>query len=293
MNPSQEELLREAAALAYERAPTLCPRDPAAGKCVLSHRIWPALRLLGLAVTPEHHAAFLTRALQRASSRTGSSPRVLLSGASDFALLAIVLGALRARGLSPRVKVVDRCDTALLLNRLYAGRTGEAIDTERSDILDYVPKERFDIICTHGFLSYFPSAQRHGLAAKWLQLLHPGGSAILVNRLRPAPARASGFAPGDSARYVAEVERRAASLDRPLPMATQELAKLAAQQATDGVPAYPLRSEAELREVFSGAGFVIEQLASEALPADSQSSISGVAVPGDAPYAQLIARKPG
>ena len=53
------------APLALERAPGLCRVDPQSGEsCAWNHGLWQILRLLGLVLTPAHHAAFFRAALQ-------------------------------------------------------------------------------------------------------------------------------------------------------------------------------------------------------------------------------------
>ena len=156
----EDEALEEAARLARDEAPSLCRADAAGGTCAWHHGLWPTLRLLGLVTEPALHGEFLRGAL---AAVAGKAPRVLLSGAADHALLAQVLAAFASRTL--RITVLDICETPLLLNRWYAGRAGVAIETCRSDILDYAAPRAFDAICTHAFLGNFDAARARAFAA--------------------------------------------------------------------------------------------------------------------------------
>lgn len=269
---SPDEALEDAARLARQQAPALCRRDAASGtSCDWHHGLWPTLRLLGLVTAPALHGEFLRTAL---AAIAGEHPRVLLSGAADHALLAQVLAAFGAR--RPAVTVLDICDTPLLLNRWYAGRAGTSVDTRRSNILDFEEPEPFDAVCTHAFLGNFDTAQRAALAAKWHALLRPGGKVVTVNRLRPGhEAQWIAFSVEQVWAYRARVEEAAQARALQIPRLGKATERYASRQTI-----FPLGSAAELRALFEGAGFAIEQLSVATLPS---------MVPAGDSYAQLIA----
>lgn len=248
--------------------------------------------MMGLAMSAELHRNFFMRALGAEFSRREGETRVLVSGASDHALPAIVFDAAQAVGRAAGVTVVDRCATPLAVNRWYAQSAQVNLATVQSDILEYEDSEGFDIICTHSFLSFFTAEQRDALAAKWMRLLRPGGVAITVNRLRQDSARSAGFSAEDGARYEAEVRRRALAMQDLMPASADEIARLAAEQAAMPGGAQAIRSQEEFRGIFERAAFVVEEFVCQPLPAPVQTEIWGLGIPSDAPYMQIIARKP-
>jgi len=276
-----DEALEEAARLAREQAPALCRRDAAsANSCDWHHGLWPTLRLLGLVTAPALHGDFLRTAL---AGVAGERPRVLLSGAADHALLAQALAAFGAR--RPGITVLDICDTPLALNRWYAERLGTSVDTRRANILEFEAAQPFDAVCTHAFLGNFDTAQRVALAAKWHALLRPGGKVVTVNRLRPGlEAQWIAFSVEQVWAYRARVEDAAKERALQLPRLGQAAEAYASRQSV-----FPLGSATQLRALFEGAGFHIEQLSVATLPAAVRQQVSAPTVPGGDSYAQLIA----
>jgi SAM-dependent methyltransferase len=246
--------------------------------------------LLGLALSPVYHQEFFQRALDRMQPR-GEPLRVLVSGAADYAMLAQVVAALRRRAMPFTATVLDLCETPLALNGWYAGRVGVPIETHRGDILDYLPAEPFDGICTHSFLALFPIDRRPVLLAKWRELLRPGGLAITVNRVRPGHAAARvGFAAQEVDAYCETVRAKALAFGPSLGVDPDELAREARRYALEQ-RFYPLRSAGELRGLFEQAGFRVDEL--ECAPIDPAARASGTAptVPGTAEYLRIIATR--
>lgn len=276
-----DEALEEAARLAREQAPSLCRRDAATGdSCAWHHGLWPTLRLLGLVTAPALHGEFLRTAL---AGVAGERPRVLLSGAADHALLALVFAAFVER--RPEVTVLDLCDTPLLLNRWYAERVGASIATRRSNILEFEEQQPFDVICTHAFLGNFDAAQRVALAAKWRALLRPGGKVVTVNRLRPEhDAQWIAFSVDQVWSYRARVEEAARARALPIPRLGRAAESYASRQTI-----FPLGTAAELRALFEAAGFELEQLSIATIAPVARREVDAPTVPGGDDYAQLIA----
>ena len=281
MGTHQSGNLKQAAALARERAPALCRRDPKTGKrCDWNHGLWPTLRLLGIVTEPALHGEFLCSAL---ASLAGERPRVLLSGAADHALLEQVLAAFAGR--SPEITVLDLCETPLMLNRWCAERAGIAIETRVSNILDYAEQRPYDAICTHAFLSYFDRAQRAALVSKWRALLRPGGKVITVNRLRPgSKAHWIAFSTDQVWAFRERVEAAARAQGLEFPRLGRAAENYASRQAI-----FPLASEEELRELFEGGGFEVEALTLDAVAPAARLPVSVPTVPSGERYARLIA----
>ena len=288
------EPLELSAPLARRLAPQLCQRDPATGSdCSWNHGFWQYLRLMGLNTTPEHQADFFRRAFDAVSSGDGSghAPRVLVSGAADYSMLAHVLAAFHVRGLKPDVTVIDRCDTPLFLNRWYAERASAGIETRRCDILDYANSLPFDAVCTHSFLGLFAPDRRIELLAKWRELLRPGGLAITVMRVRDAdPAKRIGFTAAEAQSFCAAVLRAAQDMRASLQVDPLDLARQAAIYASRQA-VWPVGSSESMRKLFLDAGFSVDHLAVTRVAGGRASEVQGPTTPGAAEYAQIVARR--
>jgi hypothetical protein len=101
------EDLRQLAAEAYNLARRQC------GSCINFHLLWPYLRLAkasGGDVDEPLFRGALTRLL------SGCNQKVLIAGAADTGLLAVVA---RAADSCSEIIIVDRCDTPLELCRRF------------------------------------------------------------------------------------------------------------------------------------------------------------------------------
>ena len=283
------EPLELSAPLAWRLAPQLCRKDPATGEnCAWCHSIWQYLRLMGLASTPSHHADFYRRAFESVTGGDGA-PRVLVSGAAADSMLAQVLAICRARGIEPAVTVVDACETPLALNRWYAARAAAGIECSRCDILEYAAGAPFDAVCTHSFLVQFSPAERIRLLAKWWQLLRPGGAVITVTRVRAtAGAQRVGFSPEQAQAFRATVLGKAEAMRATLQVEPGELAH-AAEIYMNGQRPWPVRSHAEIRQLFENCGFRVDELSDAPGAAAAAQQPEGPAVPGSGERAQIIA----
>jgi hypothetical protein len=280
-----EEPLEESAPLAWRLAPQLCYTDPASGEnCAWIHGLWQYLRLMGLVTTPQHHAEFYRKAFSAVTNGL-SSPRVLISGTADYSMLAHVLAAFRGR--EPRITVADRCDTPLRLNQWYAARLACEIRTRRCDILELADDDPYDVVCTHSFLGQFSPLRRVELLGKWRQLLCPGGLAITVNRIRPSASPAQlGFAP-DQARAFRDVVMRKARALRLDPVELAEKAEIYTKQNR----IHSVRSGEEIRMLFEGSGFRVEQLSCASVAKGGNGRVNGPTMLGTADYASVVATR--
>lgn len=275
------EDLEQAAALARERAPGLCRRDPNTGaSCDWNHGLWPTLRLLGIVTEPALHGEFLRSAL---ASLEGERPRVLLSGAADHALLEQALAALVGR--TPEITVLDLCETPLMLNRWFAERAGIGIETRRSDILGFGDQQPFDAVCTHAFLGNFDQAQRVALVAKWRALLRPGGRVITVNRLRPgSEPQWIAFSTDQLWAFRDRVEEAGKARGLHFPRLGRAAEAYAGRRAI-----FPLQSAENLRTLFEEGGFDIASLTLSVIDPARRQAFNVPTVPSGDSYAQLIA----
>ena len=173
------EPLLESARLAARLAPSTCTRTPAS--CAWYHALYPLLRVLGLAATPERHTDFYDEVFRRLAA--DGCRRVAITGTADTCMLAHVLRPFLAAAIRPAVTVVDRCATPLALCRTYAEGAGFALETEVADMLAWRPEEPFDVVTTHAFIGMFPHDKQPVLLRRWAEALRPGGVLVSVARV--------------------------------------------------------------------------------------------------------------
>ncbi|MBI4189915.1 MAG: class I SAM-dependent methyltransferase [Betaproteobacteria bacterium] len=287
-----DEPLSLSAPLAWQMAPRLCRKDPVTGEdCSWNHGFWQILRLMGMITTPEHHREFFARACA-AITCSESRPRILISGAADYSMLAHLLAAFRACGIAPAVTAVDLCETPLHLNRWYADRRPVALETKCCDILDYRAAQAFDAVCSHSFLGQFAPAQRTVLIERWRQLLRPGGTVFTVNRLRPAASSAwVGFSPEQQETFRETVLSKVGALRGIVDIAEHEIASYAEIYAKRQ-GAFPIHSREEVLDLFERGGLRLDHLVCAPVTAGPRDGVSGPTTPGGAEYACIIARRP-
>jgi SAM-dependent methyltransferase len=251
----REDLLREALEVhAIAASHCTAPGQP---ECGWYHASLPTLRLLGVFDSPGSDDDFLLPAFSAELAR--GATRILVSGCADAAMLARIAACLPAGG-EHEIVVLDRCRTPLELCRDYADRHGLAIQTVRSDILDY-QAEPFDLVCTHSFLSFFDGAGRDRLARVWWRLLRPGGCAITAQRVRIGAAPALiGYGEAEALALAEDAARRAAERE-PETGLSVSAARACADAWTRNYFAHVIGSEADLRAPFAAAGFLLEHCA--------------------------------
>ena len=283
--------LEESAPIARRLAPELCRNDPDTGRsCAPSHGLWQYLRLLGLALSPEHHRELFQRALDGVAA-PAEPVRVLVSGAADYAMLAHVLAAFGRRGVKVAATVLDLCETPLALNRWYAERVAQPLETHCGDILEYSPRERFDVVCTHAFFAMIPARQRPALLGKWHALLRPGGIAVTVNRVRPDNSAAQvSFGEDEVLAFREAVRARARAFGPALGIDPDALA-LDAEHYARRQHFHPVRSAEEIGALFEQAGFALDHLSVAPIAQGKQAGIAGPTVPGTADYLRVIAKR--
>jgi hypothetical protein len=289
--PQIEEPILQSAPLARRVAPELCRMDPATGEnCSWYHGFWQYLRALGLITTPEHHSEFFREAFG-AVAGASAHPRILVSGAADYSILAHVLWACRQHRAQPSITVIDMCETPLFLNRWYAERVGCDVATHRADVLEFEAPEAFHAICAHSFFGRFLPESRVSLAAAWHRLLKPGGAAIAVNRVRSGAARDRvGFSPEQARAFRDNVVNKALGMAGTLAAAPLELARQAEAYAARH-RVYPVHSEEEIRAFFESGGLRVERLTQRAVSKAVDRGVGGPTTLEGAGYACVIGRK--
>lgn len=282
-----DELVRTAP-LAWRASASLCNTDVAAGHdCRWYHGPWQYFRALGLVTTAAVHEQWL-RATLAGLLRDGNHRRVLVSGSTDYAMLAIVLDACADARTTADVTVVDMCGTPLFLCEECARARGATIRTRRANILDYTDEQPFDIVVTHAFLGYFDDTRRQALTRRWHALLRPGGAAVTVQRLRPGhPPGLARFSPAQAAAFRDDARIAAERHPKRIDITADALAAAAAQFAERFV-SHPVRTPDELRALFVNAGFTPSVLE---VHGNRAASAGGPSVPDQAGYAFLVATR--
>lgn len=206
------DLTQRAATLATRWAPAFCGSDGSGDDCSWYHAAWPMLRGLGVLQGVDGDADFFRRAIAE-SAMPGQ--RVLITAAADQAILALVLDAFRSRDCEPQVTVVDRCPTALALNRWYGRWHHARVATQCADITGYASPTGFDLITTHSILSFIPDALRPRLYANWRSLLRSGGRLVIAQAVRPDAVEGAvrAFDADEVDRFVARADARAGLRD--------------------------------------------------------------------------------
>lgn len=286
------EPLIEMAALARRLAPTVCAVGPTpAEHCAWYHGFWPTLRVLGLAKACGGHAPFLHDTLATLAMQGGFS-RVLVCGAADHGLTAIVLNAWSCAGAHPSLTVLDRCGTPLELARAYAVRAGAAITAVRADALDLDDRRTFDLIIANSFLGYFDAPARARLFARWARSLRRGGRVVLTNRLRPATGPDPiGFTPQQAEQLVARVQERLESA-----MIRVEIDRhhviTAARTYAASFRSFPVASAGTVVDALAAAGLrAIELGTAPFRPGKVASGIAGPSTAEPADYVRVVAER--
>jgi hypothetical protein len=275
------------APLAHRLAGQYCRHVDHSGiGCRDYHGVWQYLRLVELVTTPRDHADFYGPILLNALG--AGRKRMLISGAVDYSMLAVVLAACAAAGVAADITVADVCETPIRLCRWYADRMGAAIATEVTDILEHKPRAPYDLIVTHSFLGAFAPASRAHLVSSWCQWLKPGGEVVTVNRIRPGAPATVIFTAAEIEKFRASVRQAAAAHAGQLDIGPDALDALVqgylAQRAV-----YPIASTEELQSLFETAGFEVMSLALEPLAAPGLPS--GPTLRGGAEYAKILAMR--
>jgi hypothetical protein len=280
----REDLLR-IAPLAAESAATLCSRNAAGASCAWYHGVWPYFRLLGLVGSPWTHRAFYEDAITPLAS-AGTCRRVLVSGAADFAMMAVVRQACRSAQDPPEITVVDRCETPLRLHRWYAERHGIKLTATAADIRAFTTDGTpFDLICTHSFFGNIAPSLRPEVISRWRGLLRPGGKLALVNRIRPGLSGARGFSAEQAATFMAKARQAWEEQGRALKLSWPRLRGWA-EAYTRRYRTHPVTDYEGFLELFRLHGFFVDSVEIEPSPAGVTST--GPSTAGHAGRAELV-----
>jgi|SRR5688572_2257320 SAM-dependent methyltransferase len=175
------EPLSVSAPIMFETAQRLCD-DGHGGDCRAYHSIWQYLRHTGAWHAIRNDGPLFVAAAEWLAQQ-GRLTCALVSGAADYSMLAHVAHGAKRGEAQPAIDVLDQCETSLRLNQWYAAERGLTINIVKAAALSFAPDQRYDLICTHSFLSWQPFADRPQLFKKWSAWLRPGGRLCFSDRV--------------------------------------------------------------------------------------------------------------
>jgi len=283
------EPVLEAAPIALRLAPRLCTRAPGSSEsCAWYHSLYPLLRVLDLAATPERQADFYLGVF-RTLARDGGYGRVAITGTADQCLLAHLLWAFRQEGVEPRIDVIDRCATPLHLCQWYGDRVLAEVRTQVCDVLRWQPEERFDLVTTHAFIGMFPHARQRELVAVWRRALRPGGKLVTVARIDPAwSPDCPGFSASQAEAFGTLVQRRARERQAMLCEDAVALAARARAYAAR-MRSFPFASAGALAALLADGGFTLDRLDLVQLSGNAGAGQSGPGTHRPGTFAHFVA----
>ncbi len=246
-----DDPIAESFPLMVDAATRLCCKKDPNRICFKYHRMWPYLRRLGRGGVWRYPGHFLDSF--RELARDGQSQRVLVSGCSDYSLLAHILHAYRAEGVEPDVAISDICEAPLFINRWYAERHNASIRTVACDILDYPEDATFDVITTDNLMSHILPNDRSRLLSKWRDLLRPRGKFVATQQIVQDPTFHDERVKAVRARTLELAQANLSVID----IAPEAVADYAAEYYAASTE-HPLRSLDELRQLFEDNGFRLE-----------------------------------
>ncbi len=256
-------------------------------ECSWYHGSWELLTSLGLVTTSAVHAGQFEHLLAKGTAAATDRQGVLISGSTDDSLLKTVSSAYRRIGMDAKYTAIDLCRTPLELMRLYADDNRLELELERTDILDYDPDTRFDVIVAHAFMGNFNERQRSELVLKWSSLLNPGGSVVTIQRVRPADSPPIvQFTPEQAASFIEFALDSARDVED---FTTTDLAVVerAARLFCDRFISHSICSKDALEGHFLDAGLRFRRLEYQKM--ETIRHLSGPSVPSGGEYALIVA----
>lgn len=168
---------------AWELAPRCCRPDHG---CCNYHRIWPFLRYL-LPPKAVFGAEEITREVVALAN---ADARILICGAADSAVLDIVLGACRSLPNPPAVDIIERCETACKVLRLYKDRHQASFNIINGDFVESSALYKdanspYQMIVAHNILGQIPGDLRSTVCTNWGLMASEGARLMLVQTLYP------------------------------------------------------------------------------------------------------------
>ena len=245
------------------------------------------MRMLGVVTSPTRQGRFYRAAFRDLPAQ--ARPRVLVAGAADYGMLAMVLDACGDSGTAPDVTVIDRCPTPLELCRWYAEREQLPIATAVADAAEFDHPDAFDVICTDSLLTLLTPEARARTLRRWRALLARDGRIVTTARISTKDYATDVGLEQRIAGFAELVRERATELAEKLDVDPAELAAEALHYGTS-VPVYPMASVDELEHTFASAELTLDVLDVRDLPGRVPAERAGPGAHQTATYARVVAR---
>jgi hypothetical protein len=165
-----------------------CCRNPLPDRhagCRGYHGVRPFLFASGLRTSFDVYEEMFRGAVQQWSGQD-PRPRVLISGAADFLVPAVVTRSLQEAGKDPLVTIVDRCETPLVMCEDAGRRLRMRWETSRNDVAAHQRPAAYDLIVSDRLLGFIAPSRRLTVIRAWRNQLACGGRLITTISVHPA-----------------------------------------------------------------------------------------------------------
>ena len=176
------EPLMVSAPIAFQIAHERCPPPENPASCRGYHAVWQYLRLADQARSLKVDGGLYAATAERLA-RMGTLRRVLVTATADYSMLAHLAFGARCGGADPVFHIVDRCASALELNRWYGDRMGLKVELTQSDVLQFESAHVSDLVCAHSFVSWVRVEDRPALFGQWRKNLSDEGRLCFTTRV--------------------------------------------------------------------------------------------------------------
>lgn len=147
--------------------------------CYSYHLSWSYLRaanLVGGVESDKEQILTLLKPLLLSDKKLN----ILIAGSADTGLYSLLLPFVNS---NHTITLVDRCSTPLNSCKEITP-SGINFKVSHSDLLNYEPKKKFDIILCHSILVFFSDEDREKLLKNFSSWLSSDGSLIIASRLK-------------------------------------------------------------------------------------------------------------
>jgi ubiquinone/menaquinone biosynthesis C-methylase UbiE len=219
--------------------------------CKWYHQSWLYLKQVQLVSHPTWQQDFYYEKISyELSNFTGNKFRILISGAADFEMFALVESIKNVfNDISCEIFLLDMCLTPLLITRKYAEINGGTPRLINGNVL-WLPFDNriFNIIISDAFLTRFPNGVKEHVISEWKRVLKKNGSIITTIRLEPNLPKNTTFIASLNQRIVYITKTIFRSFKRGL--STFKLARYA-KNYSKKIMSYPFSDIAEITSLFN------------------------------------------